>query len=95
MTTGKKMQGGIFLGYSKNLGSPDADLLSPFYSRGSNIAYLYRISPRFLYNAGKFRIAPEIEYTVAAYGNTEADGLVTGAKEVGNFRFIIGVFYFF
>lgn len=96
MTTGKKMQGGLFVGYSKNLGAQNTIILSPLpYSRGSDIAYLYRIAPRFIYNAGKFRIAPEIEYTVAAYGNTENDGTVTDVKTVGNIRFLLGIFYFF
>ncbi len=64
------------------------------YSRGYNIAYLYRISPRFIYNAGKFRIAPEIEYTVAAYGTNEPDGKVIDPEPVGNFRFLLGVYLF-
>lgn len=96
MTTGKKMQGGLFLGYSRNLGANDPVRFATIpYSRGSNIAYLYRISPRFIYNAGKFRIAPEIEYTVAAYGSTEPDGKVIDPEPVGNFRFLVGVYYFF
>lgn len=95
MTTGKKMQGGLFLGYSKNLGLNDAFFVESYYSRGSNIAYLYRVSPRFIYNAGKFRLAPEIEYTVATYGNIQWDGTVTETSPVGNFRFLLGVYYFF
>lgn len=96
MTTGKKMQVGLFAGYASNMGSANPILVTPTYARGSNIAYLYRISPRFIYNAGKFRIAPEVEYTVAAYGITNAeDGKVTDAKTVGNIRFLIGVYYFF
>lgn len=94
MTTGKKMQGGIFLGYSKNLGAPDP-VLDTYYSRGKDIGYLYRISPRFVYNINKLRIAPEIEYTVAGYGATQSDGTVKDITSVGNFRFLIGVFYFF
>jgi hypothetical protein len=94
MTTGKKMQGGLFLGYSKNLGASDP-LIGPYYSRGNNIAYLYRIAPRFIYNAGKFRLAPEIEYTVAGYGTPDSKDIVDNAKAVGNFRFLLGVYYFF
>ncbi|MFO7614759.1 MAG: hypothetical protein R6W71_08990 [Bacteroidales bacterium] len=95
MTTGKKMQGGLFLGWSKNMGAGDI-IMKPYYSRGSDIACLYRISPRFVYNAGKFRIAPEIEYTVASYGTTNfLDGQVTDPEPVGNLRFLLGVFYFF
>ncbi|NTV85038.1 MAG: hypothetical protein HGA23_12200, partial [Bacteroidales bacterium] len=60
MTTGKKAQAGIFLGWSKNMGAGDL-VDGPYYARGQDIASLYRIAPRFIYNAGKFRIAPEIE----------------------------------
>jgi len=96
-TTGKKMQAGLFLGYSKNLGSQETLPAPPQYkyTRGSNIDYLYRISPRFIYNAGKFRIAPEVEYTVAGYGSTQLDGTVKDPEPIGNFRFLLGVFYFF
>lgn len=95
MTTGKKMQTGIFLGYSQNMGAGDI-VMGPYYSRGSNIYDLYRISPRFIYNAGKFRIAPEIEYTVARYGTlSNLDGKVFDPEPVGNFRILLGVFYFF
>jgi hypothetical protein len=97
MTTGKKMQGGIFMGYSKNLGGDEDIEFSPvFYNKVDNMAYLYRISPRFIYNAGKFRIAPEIEYTVAGYGTKNTTGAkVDDPKNVGNFRFLLGVYYFF
>lgn len=97
MTTGKKMQGGLFLAYSKNLGTAEDVVLGPtYYSRGDNIAWLYRISPRFIYNVGKFRLAPEIEYTVAGYGTKNTTGAqVDDPKAVGNFRFLLGVYYFF
>jgi hypothetical protein len=94
MTTGKKVQGGLFMGYSKNLGASDP-LIGPYYSRGKDIGYLYRISPRIIYNIAKFRLAPEIEYTVAGYGKTQGDGTVTDISTVGNFRFLLGVYYFF
>ena len=93
-TNGKKWQVGLFGGYTRNLGS-ESKLIGPYYSRGSNIAYIYRVSPRFIYNSGKFRFAPELEYTVAAYGKTGEKGMVENSKEVGNFRVLIGVFYFF
>jgi hypothetical protein len=110
MTTGKKMQAGLFLGYSKNYGMNEFDLITnsatgPYFSRGKDaagkgienddIGYLYRISPRFIYNAGKFRLAPEIEYTVAGYGSADGKGLVEDPEPIGNFRFLLGVYYFF
>ncbi len=110
MTTGKKMQAGLFLGYSNNYGINENDMLNPavtgpYYSRGKDVSgkgynnddigYMYRISPRFIYNVGKFRLAPEIEYTVAGYGNANGKDIVENIKEIGNFRFLVGVYYFF
>jgi hypothetical protein len=94
LANGKNFQAGLFFGWSKNLGANDL-VDGPFYSRGADIASMYRISPRFIYNAGKFRIAPEIEYTVANYGKTGMDGDVMDPEPVGNFRFLVGVYYFF
>ncbi|MCD4731939.1 MAG: hypothetical protein K8R74_15135 [Bacteroidales bacterium] len=102
-TNGKKWQFGLFGGYSKNLGSND-EIRGKVWGRGADVDYLYRISPRVIFNAGKFRIAPEIEYTVAAYATTDKDtgllnrdekGVITGSKEIANLRFLIGVYYFF
>jgi hypothetical protein len=95
-TNGKKIQGGLFFGYSKNLGASEI-INGPAYARGSNVGYLYRISPRLIYNVGKFRIAPEVDYTVAAYGKfvNGTDGIPMDTKEAGNLRFLLGVFYFF
>lgn len=102
-TNGATWQLGLFGGFSKNAGANDT-IMGTNYSRGANIDYLYRISPRLIYNNGKFRVAPEIEYTVAAYAtrdeesgaiNIDAKGKVEKSSEVGNFRFLIGVYYFF
>ncbi|MCB0805870.1 MAG: hypothetical protein KDC05_08735 [Bacteroidales bacterium] len=93
-TNGKKYQVGLFGGYTKNNGTVD-DNTGQYYARSANIDYVYRVAPRLIINSGKFRIAPEIEYTVAAYGKNELDGTVKDAKEVANFRFLVGVFYFF
>lgn len=94
-TNGRVWQAGLFAGYSGNLGTASEVNTGLAYMRGANIDYLYRISPRLIYNAGKLRIAPEIEYTVAAYGDLQDDGTVTNAEEIGNLRFLIGIFYFF
>jgi hypothetical protein len=93
-TNGKKWQFGLFGGYSKNLGG-DNNFVGTKYARGTNIDHLYRISPRVIYNVGKFRFAPEIEYTVAAYGKGEEDGTVTDTKNIGNMRVLLGVYFFF
>ncbi|MBP6977277.1 MAG: hypothetical protein PHD61_12250 [Bacteroidales bacterium] len=104
-TNGKTWQVGLFGGYSRNAGSPDiinpieqpgTDSPKPiYYSRGSDIDYLYRVAPRLLFNSGRFRVAAEIEYTVAAYGQPDLRGQVQNAEEVGNFRFLLGTYLFF
>lgn len=96
-SNGTTWQAGFFAGYSKNLGSNDK-IVGDVYARGNDIDYAWRVAPRLIYNNGKFRIAPEIEYTVAAYAKGEAIneyGEVTVSEEVGNFRFLVGVYYFF
>jgi hypothetical protein len=94
-TNGTQMQFGLFAGYSKNLGT-SSDITGPYFTRGNTIDHLYRIAPRMIYNSGKFRIAPEIEYTVAAYGTPKVnDGTVSDANNVGNLRFLVGIYYFF
>ncbi|MFP4471231.1 MAG: hypothetical protein ACLFPE_11130 [Bacteroidales bacterium] len=101
-TNGTTLQVGLFGGYSKNLGMEE-EIEGPVYHRGMNIEYLWRIAPRLIYNVGKFRISPEIDYTVAAYATTsdagianiDSKGKVTDSEPVGNLRFLIGVYYFF
>lgn len=104
-TNGEKWQAGLFGGYSRNMGAPD--IISPvstsgspdpkqiYYSRGSDIDHLYRVAPRLLFNAGRFRIAGEVEYTVAAYGKPDSKGVVNDTEEVANFRFLLGTYLFF
>ena len=94
MTNGKRWQAGIFGAYSKNLGAGEP-VSGPYYSRGSTIDYLYRVSPRLVLNVNKLRIAAELEYTVAAYGKTTEKGYVSKPSETGNLRALIGVYYFF
>lgn len=104
-TNGKTWQVGLFGAYSQNLGAADSvSIDGEFYSRGSDIEYAYRLAPRLIYNNGKFRIAPEIEYTVASYmtidedtgeANIDEKGKITGSKEIANFRFLLGLYYFF
>lgn len=109
-TNGKKYQFGLFAGYSQNMGSFDevADTvfnsgMNAMYARGADIDFLYRISPRMHINYGKFRLAGEIEYTVAAYAtqdefgalNIDEYGKITESEMVGNVRLLMSAYYFF
>ena len=93
-TNGGPWQTGLFAGYSKNLGSTH-EITGATYSRGANIDELYRLSPRLLYNAGKVRLAGEVELTAASYGTPDLYGKVQGARFVRNVRLLLAAYYFF
>jgi hypothetical protein len=95
-TNGKKIQFGLFGGYSKNMGSNDS-IKGAIYARGSNIDYLYRVAPRVVFISGKLSIALEGEYTFAMYGtaNGNKKGLVTNTKAVDNTRILLAFIYNF
>ncbi len=91
---GKKFQTGIFLGYARNLGTSHTNT-GKFYSRGADIAYLYRISTSFSWISNSVQISFEPEYTVAAYGTPDENGIVENTNEVANLRLLLTFFYFF
>ncbi|MEN8249555.1 MAG: hypothetical protein ABFS32_11530 [Bacteroidota bacterium] len=95
-------QYGLFAGFTENLGSRD-EIVGDIYARGSNIAYVYRLSPRVIYNAEKIRVAGEVEYTTAGYATKDGFGIesidefgvVTESQAVSNLRVLVGMYYFF
>jgi hypothetical protein len=91
---GKKIQTGIFMGYAKNMGTSDTNT-GKYYSRGADIAYLYRIAPSFSWISNSVQISFEPEYTVAAYGTPDEKGMVENSEEVSNLRLLLTFFYFF
>jgi hypothetical protein len=95
-TTGKTVQFGLFGGFTRNLGSTDS-LKGTMYSRGSNIDYVYRISPRVVVIAGKVNFALEVEHTFAMYGTANGDkkGGVTNLKALTNTRGLLAIIYNF
>ena len=94
MTNGKKIQGGLFAGYTKNLGAGTTITPMVFGNR-SGVDYVYRISPRLLYKSGKTQFALEMEYTVAAHGALGSKGEVINTQEVSNLRALFSALYFF
>lgn len=93
--TGSNWKSGIFIGYTSNLGAVDKMTANIFYSRGSNIAYVYRAAPRFTFTSGKLDLNVELEYTVAAYGTVNSEGTVDNSKEVKNIRPLLTTVYNF
>ena len=77
VTYGKKYQAGLFLGYSKNLGSSKELLQTPythplFQSEGkSYLDQVYRISPQLSYNVKHWTFGVEYELTTASYGSVD------------------------
>ncbi|MBC8319731.1 MAG: hypothetical protein H8E34_03300 [Bacteroidetes bacterium] len=94
-TNGKNFQVGLFAGYTQNLGAKN-NMVGPVYGLGTNIANLYRVSPRLIFNSGKARFALEFEYTVAEYGSSrDAKGVPIDLTKAANLRTLFAVYYFF
>lgn len=93
-THGKRWQPGVFGAFTKNLGVGKT-VIGPYYARGTNIDYIWRISPRLQYSIKQFRVALELEYTVAGYGKTTSKGYVSDPKAIGNLRTLLAFYYFF
>ena len=96
--TNGKLQFGIFGGYLKNLGTKDpmSHTDNKVYGLGTNINSLFRISPRVSITTGKIRVALEIEYTVAAYGNDfNLNYIPANTIKSANLRTLLAVCYFF
>lgn len=93
-STGSAFKAGLLAGYAKNLGSKE-DITGEVYARGANIAHMYRISPRVVYNSGKAQIGFEIAYDVAAYGTPDARFNISDTKDISNIRTVVALKYFF
>jgi len=93
-TNGKRVNMGLFVGYSKNLGAKE-DITGPIYGRGNNIDHLFRISPRVTLTEGRLSFAAEVENTTAAYGSIGNQGKVTGTSNVNNLRILLSTIYKF
>ena len=96
--TNGKIQFGVFGGFLKNLGTKDpmSDVDNDVYGLATDISTLFRISPRVIINSGKTRIAFELEYTSAAYGdNFDLNYIPENTTKIANLRALIGVYYFF
>jgi len=90
-------QVGVFGGLTRNNGSKE-EVLSPslVYGRATTIRSLYRISPRIIYNVGKVRLAMELEYTNAAYGENYNEFYIPDqTTDADNLRVLAAIYYFF
>jgi len=93
-TKGKSFRLGLLGGYAANLGY-SGPAQGMYYGLGREVAWLYRISPRAEWHAGRLMIALELEYTAAAYGTPDKNGLVRDIYVKGNLRSLLAAFLFF
>lgn len=95
-TTGKKWNVGVFAGYNQNMGS-SVDLIGFPGGLGTNLAHLYRVSPRVFFISGKVKVGAEVEYTVAGYGDGTYDikGIPLNPTDVANVRILTAIYYSF
>ncbi len=91
---GQKYIFSLFAGYAKNFGTSEINT-GKYYSRGTDIDYLYRIAPSVSWVSNSVQISFEPEYTVAAYGTPDHHGKVQNSKEIANLRLLLTFFYFF
>ena len=94
LTIGTDIQPGVFVGYTKNLGSEE-ELSGALFTRVSNIDKILRVSPRIVFNYGKFRIAAEAEATIASYGAVDKFGKVNNTKNITNLRGLLAFYLFY
>jgi len=91
-------QVGVFGGALYNSGTKEAmsDPSNAVYGLATDINSMFRISPRIIYNSGKVRLALELEYTQAVYGQDYNEFYVPDRTvAVGNYRGLFAVYYFF
>jgi hypothetical protein len=94
------VQLGLFAGFLSNEGASDA--FTPLADgvsglRAPNMETLWRVSPRVVFNAGKFRLAGEVEVTSATYADTLDERFApTGDTNAAtNIRGLLAAYYFF
>ena len=96
VTYGNKYQAGLFLGYSKNLGSSEALVANPYVFGFNNIDQVYRIAPQISYNLKHWQFGVEYEMTGVSYGKLDfTDGKVKNTHNVNNNRVAGVMVYYF
>ena len=98
----KTIKYGIFVGYSKNLGSSKKILVETFTGRWGNIASMYKIAPRIKYPINKLSLCFELDYTVVQYAEEGNDkeiyddfGRVIAYHQVSNLKPTFTIIYSF
>lgn len=91
---GKKWQPALFVGYTKNLGTPK-DIVGKAYGTGLDIDQLAAANVSFSYNLPHWKVGAELSPTVAWYGTPDERGRVHGTHAVANVRALAVAMYIF
>lgn len=96
VTYGDKWRGGLYLGYSKNLGTNKALVRNTFYGTGFDIDRLAAALVSFSYNLPHWKAGMEYSLTTAWYGDVDLrNGKVQNAAPISNHRLLGLIVYFF
>jgi hypothetical protein len=94
---GKRWQGGVFAGFTKNLGT-DRPLVDAgkVYGLGMDLDCLSSVSAQFSYNLPHWKAGVEYQASTARYGTLDpSDGRVRQAHGVTNHRLVALFMYYF
>jgi hypothetical protein len=85
---GQKYQGGIFAGYSKNLGTSESLVSADkMYGSGTNIDQFINLSLHFKYNLPHWNVGIGYTWATASYGDIRlSDGKVKNTHDITNHR---------
>lgn len=96
---------GIFLGFTKNIGSPKTiipqvpfkNIIEPtiYATNSSKLDYVFRVSPRVRWLNGPFVFGAELDYMHASYGQINTRGLIYDKTPVNNVRVLFATYYYF
>jgi hypothetical protein len=105
---GTKLQVGLLLGASENLGTTDDLAINKskkfvnygygFYDIGATqqiLDRLYRIAPQVSYNLPNMKFGLEYDFTTASYGKVQQNGTALDNYSVNNHRILASVMYIF
>lgn len=93
---GTKWKSGLFLGYTKNLGTDDELVSKEVYGMGLNIDQLFTVNVNLSYNLPHWQIELEYSPATAWYGTIDQkNGKVGDTHTVTNHRVLGLVMYYF
>lgn len=95
---GKRWKPGIFAGYARNLGTPEAlQEGTPLYGTGTDLKDLASLGTELTYNTPHWKFGVEYLYSIANYGKDidRKDGKMLDTHSVRNHRLVAAAMFMF